>query len=310
MMRISLRHFRFFVAVAESGQVSKAAAALFTSQPAVTEAIKTLETDIGVKLFNRSPRGVTLTYEGAIFLQHAQSVLAAAADAMLAPQQVRHDMTGEFTLACTHTVAGYFVTPLLTRFRRIFPSIKINLVERDRPEIERRIVSGEVDIAVCLLSPLQNLDQLETELLVSSKRRLWLPANHPLLERKRVTLRDIQSEPYVMLTIDDAERTTRSYFEGAGCQPNVIFRTSSMEAIRSLVAEGYGITILSDMVYRPWSLDGARLAATSISDPVPNMDIGLAWNRQVALKRDAKAFFDVCRAGSGIVGSIDYDEPH
>jgi len=309
-MRISLRHFRFFVAVAESGQVSKAAAALFTSQPAVTEAIKTLETDIGVKLFNRSPRGVTLTYEGAIFLQHAQSVLAAAADAMLAPQQVRHDMTGEFTLACTHTVAGYFVTPLLMRFRRIFPSIKINLVERDRPEIERRIVSGEVDIAVCLLSPLQNLDQLETELLVSSKRRLWLPANHPLLERKRVTLRDIQSEPYVMLTIDDAERTTRSYFEGAGCQPNVIFRTSSMEAIRSLVAEGYGITILSDMVYRPWSLDGARLAATSISDPVPNMDIGLAWNRQVALKRDAKAFFDVCRAGSGIVGSIDYDEPH
>ena len=309
-MRISLRHFRFFVAVAESGQVSKAAAALFTSQPAVTEAIKTLETDIGVKLFNRSPRGVTLTYEGAIFLQHAQSVLAAAADAMLAPQQVRHDMTGEFTLACTHTVAGYFVTPLLTRFRRIFPSIKINLVERDRPEIERRIVSGEVDIAVCLLSPLQNLDQLETELLVSSKRRLWLPANHPLLERKRVALRDIQSEPYVMLTIDDAEKTTRSYFEGAGCQPNVIFRTSSMEAIRSLVAEGYGITILSDMVYRPWSLDGARLAATSISDPVPNMDIGLAWNRQVALKRDAKAFFDVCRAGSGIVGSIDYDEPH
>jgi DNA-binding transcriptional LysR family regulator len=309
-MRISLRHFRFFVAVAESGQVSKAAAALFTSQPAVTEAIKTLETDIGVKLFNRSPRGVTLTYEGAIFLQHAQSVLAAAADAMLAPQQIRHDMTGEFTLACTHTVAGYFVTPLLTRFRRIFPGIKINLVERDRPEIERRIVSGEVDIAVCLLSPLQNLDQLETELLVSSKRRLWLPANHPLLERKRVTLRDIQSEPYVMLTIDDAERTTRSYFEGAGCQPNVIFRTSSMEAIRSLVAEGYGITILSDMVYRPWSLDGARLAATSISDPVPNMDIGLAWNRQVALKRDAKAFFDVCRAGSGIVGSIDYDEPH
>lgn len=309
-MRISLRHFRFFVAVAESGQVSKAAAALFTSQPAVTEAIKTLETDIGVKLFNRSPRGVTLTYEGAIFLQHAQSVLAAAADAMLAPQQIRHDMTGEFTLACTHTVAGYFVTPLLTRFRRIFPSIKINLVERDRPEIERRIVSGEVDIAVCLLSPLQNLDQLETELLVSSKRRLWLPANHPLLERKRVTLRDIQSEPYVMLTIDDAEKTTRSYFEAAGCQPNVIFRTSSMEAIRSLVAEGYGITILSDMVYRPWSLDGARLAATSISDPVPNMDIGLAWNRQVALKRDAKAFFDVCRAGSGIVGSIDYDEPH
>lgn len=306
-MRVSLRHFRFFVAVAETGQVSKAAAALFTSQPAVTEAIKTLETDMGVKLFNRSPKGVSLTYEGAIFLQHAQNVLAAAVDAMLAPQQVQRDMTGAFTLACTHTVAGYFVTPLLSRFRRIFPGIRVDLVECSRPEIERRVISGAVDLAVCLLSPLQHPDLIETEMLVRSKRRLWLPANHSLLDRKSIALSDIRDEPYIMLAVDDAEETTLAYFEEAGMKPNVVFRTSSMEAIRNLVAEGHGVTILSDMVYRPWSLDGVRLAAASLAAAVPGMDIGLAWNRKTGLGREARVFFDACRSGSGIVGSMEYD---
>lgn len=306
-MRVSLRHFRFFVAVAETGQVSKAAAALFTSQPAVTEAIKKLETDMGVKLFDRSPKGVTLTYEGGIFLRRAKTVLAAAVDAMLAPQQVQRDMAGEMTLACTHTVAGYFVTPLLSRFRRIFPGVRVNLVELDRPEIERRILTGEVDLALCLLSPLRHGQEIERELLVRSNRRLWLPANHRLLDSKSIALRDIQADPYIMLAVDDAEETTSAYFKQAGLMPNVVFRTTSMEAIRNLVAEGVGVTILSNMVYRPWSLDGVRLAAASIRDVIPSMDIGLAWNRNSGLSRDARMFADVCRSGSGFLGGVDYD---
>ncbi|MDQ0390365.1 LysR family transcriptional regulator [Labrys monachus] len=302
-MRVSLRHFRVFIAVAESGQISKAAAALFTSQPAVSEAIKTLETDVGVKLFNRTPRGVSLTYEGAIFLEHAQNVLATAVDAMLAPQKVRRDLDGELTLACTHTVAGYFITPLLSRFARIFPGIKVKLVELERPCIEDRLMSGELEVAVCLLSPLEHISEIETELLVRSKRRLWLPANHALLDRKNVALRDLEHEPYIMLTIDDADRTTLGYFERAGFEPNVVFRTSSMEAIRNVVSEGHGVTVLSDMVYRPWSLDGVRLVAVDLIDQIPSMDIGLAWNRASGLGRDAQLFCDVCRYGAGIVGS-------
>lgn len=307
-MRVSLRHFRFFIAVAESGQISKAAAALFTSQPTVTEAIKTLEIDVGVKLLNRTPRGVSLTYEGAIFLEHAKKVLAAAVDAMLAPQKLFRERDGEFTIACTHTVAGYFITPLLSRFCRIFPGIKVKLLELDRQDIEHQLMSGELEIAACLLSPLEHLHALETELLARSKRRLWLPANHPLLDRKTVTIRDIEREPYIMLTVDDAEKTTLAYFEQAGLGPNVVFRTSSMEAIRNVIAEGLGVTILSDMVYRPWSLDGMRLAAVDIVDPVPSMEIGLAWSREIGLGRDAQIFRDVCRHGSGIVGSANFDE--
>src|ERR1035437_4521106 len=173
-MKVSLRHFRFFVATAELGQVSKAATSLFTSQSTVTETIKALESDTVVKLFQRHQNGMTLTYEGSIFLQHARSVLAAAADAMLAPQKVRRDMSGELSLAVTHTVAGYFLPVMLGRFRRLFPGVAVKLVELDRPEIERRIVNGEVDLAMCLPSPLQGCGQIETDVLARSKRRLWI----------------------------------------------------------------------------------------------------------------------------------------
>jgi len=306
-MRVSLRQFRLFVAAAETGQVSKAAAALFTSQPVVTEAIKVLEAEIGVKLFHRHPKGMKLTYPGTIFLQHARSVLAAAVDAMLAPQQVRHDMTGEFTVACTHTVAGYFLPSILSRFRRQFPGIVVNCVELERPEVERCIISGEVDLAMCLTSPLQETEQIEVEVLARSKRRLWLPANHPLLDKRNLSLADIQPEPYIMLTVDDAEETSRGYWKAAGLQPNTVFRTSSIEAIRNMVSSGIGVTILSDMLFRPWSLDGARLAAMTVSDPIPSMDVGLAWRRDTGLGRDAKVFFDVCRSHFQNVASIDYD---
>lgn len=294
-MRASLRHFRIFVATAETGQVSKAAVMLFTSQPVVTEAIKALEAEMDVKLFHRHAKGVSLTPEGLVFLQHARGVLAAAVEAMQAPHRIRHDMAGVLKLACTHTVAGYYLPPLLARFKREFPGIKVDLSELKRADIESNLLSGEIEIAVCLTSPLEHLDEIDTEVLARSKRRLWLPANHPLLEKRQVTFEDVRLEPYILLTIDDAQETARRFWEPTGMQPNVIFRTTSMEAIRNLVAAGLGVTILSDMVYRPWSLEGARLEAVTLADPVPSMDLGLAWKRDVELGQYARAFADFCR---------------
>lgn len=301
-MRASLRHFRIFVATAETGQVSKAAAVLFTSQPVVTEAIKALETEIGVKLFDRHAKGVALTSEGTTFLLHARSVLAAAAEAMQAPQRIRHDMTGTFKLACTHTVAAYYLPPLLARFKRQFPGIRVELIELTRSEIEQSLLTGEIELALCLTSPLEHFDEIDTDVLTRSKRRLWLPANHPLLNKKRVSLKDVQPEPYILLTIDDAAQTTERYWQAAGMQPNVIFQTTSMEAIRNLVAIGFGVTILSDMVYRSWTLENTRLESVTLADAVPSMDIGIAWKRDVELGRYARAFVDVCRATKSVAG--------
>jgi DNA-binding transcriptional LysR family regulator len=117
-----------------------------------------------------------------------------------------------------------------------------------------------------------------------------MPTDHPFCAAEHVSLRDIAREPYVMLTVDEASRTAGRYWERVGVQPNVIFSTSSVEAVRSMVAGGMGITILSDMVYRPWSLEGQRLEARRVADDVPSMDVGLAWLRAEPLKPAAEIF--------------------
>jgi DNA-binding transcriptional LysR family regulator len=97
-----------------------------------------------------------------------------------------------------------------------------------------------------------------------------------------------------MLTVDEADKTTMRYWRASGMKPKVIFRTSSVEAVRSMVANGGGVAILSDMVYRPWSLEGDRVEAHSLHDHVPSMDVGLVWRRGAELSQGAAAFAEFC----------------
>jgi DNA-binding transcriptional LysR family regulator len=119
-----------------------------------------------------------------------------------------------------------------------------------------------------------------------------VPSDHRLLKLDAVTLSDVAEEPMVMLTVDEASQTAGRYWARTSSRPNVIFRTSSLEAVRSMVASGMGVTILSDMVYRPWSLEGQRIEARSLQDDIPTMDVGLAWLRGAVLSSSAQAFHD------------------
>lgn len=289
-MSLTLKQIRYFVAAAETGQVSHAAMEMNISQSSVTSAVQNLEAQLGVRLFERGHGGVSLTIEGARFLNHARTILATVEDAMRSPLGTGRKEAGHLRLAMTYTVAGYFMPRHLARFRRSYPGISLELHEVPRARIEAGLVAGEYDLAVMLVSNLGDHDALAHEVLVRSQRRLWMPQDHPFCDAARVDLHDIAREPYVMLTIDEASRTSERYWERAGLHPNVIFATSSVEAVRSMVAGGMGITILSDMVYRPWSLDGQRLEARTVADEVPSMDVGLAWARAHTLGAAAETF--------------------
>ncbi|HSY87424.1 MAG TPA: LysR family transcriptional regulator [Verrucomicrobiae bacterium] len=293
-MALSLRQIQYFIASAEAGKLSLAASQLGVSQSAVTEAIQALEQETGVALLHRHAKGIELTFEGNQFLRHARAVVTAVSDATQAPRQARSGVAGSFSLAMTFTVAGYFLPAPLARFRRILPDVQVNLFEMDRADIERQLVAGKIDLAVILTSNLSNTEQIESEELIRSRRRLWAPPNHPLLQARRATLAEIAPEPYIMLTVDEADKTAMRYWKRTRYRPNVAFRTSSVEAVRSMVATGAGVSILSDMVYRPWSLEGDRIAARTIHDAVPSMDVGLAWKRESHLNPCAQAFRDFC----------------
>lgn len=305
VLSITFRQVRYFLAAAETGQISQAAVEMNISQSAVTAAVQGLEAQLGVKLLDRGPTGVVLTPEGARFLIHAKAIIAAVEDAERSPGERSSEITGRVRVGVTYTVAGYFMPRHFVRFRRSHPGIRVDLVELPRAAIEESLASGDIDIAVMLVSNLANQRTLAYETLFRSHRRLWLSADHRLVQADRVTLGDLAGEPYVMLTVDEAARTASRYWELAGLEPNVVFATSSVEAVRSMVAAGIGVTILSDMVYRPFSLEGQRIEVRALDHAVPSMDVGLAWRRDRDLSRPAqsfRAFMSVALGGGGPQG--------
>jgi DNA-binding transcriptional LysR family regulator len=278
-MAMSLRQIRYFIATADRGQVSLAATEVNVSQSAITAAIQQLEADLGVSLFTRHNAGLALTMEGTRFLQHARNIMAAVNAAETAPLSTLSMISGTVRLGLTYTVAGYFLPRHYARFIRTYPNIKVEISELPRQQIEAKLNSGTLDLAVMLVSNIHDRTHLAYETLLRSKRRLWLPVEHELLRAETITLEDISKFPYVMLTVDEANRTAGLYWKKFTLKPNVIFKTSSVEAVRSMVADGIGVTILSDMVYRPWSLEGQRIEMRSITADIPTMDVGLAWRK-------------------------------
>lgn len=300
-MPLTLRQIRYFLAAAETGQISHAAMELNVSQSAVTAAIQGLEGRLGVRLLERSNSGVRPTIEGARFVNHARNIIAAVEDAVRTPLG-EGAAEGRLRLGVSYTVAGYFMPRHYARFARAYPGIRIEMVEQPRAQIEEGLVSGRLDMAVMLVSNLADHGAIAHELLLRSHRRLWLGTDHPLLAAPEVGLADVAAQDYIMLTVDEAARSVARYWQGTGLAPRVRFSTSSVEAVRSMVASGLGVTILSDMVFRPWSLEGQRLEARALRDPVPSMDVGLAWSRTHPVSEAAatfRAFMSVALGGGG-----------
>lgn len=298
-MEPSLRQIRYFIATANAGQVSRAAMDINVSQSAITTAIKSLEELIGAALFERHSGGVSLTYEGNLFLEHARHIIESVEEAIRIPRRIREDVKGSINLAVTYTISGYFLPPFLSRFSRAFPNITINLSEADRATIEESLITDGFDLAVMLTSNIVNHEELAHETLWNSRRRLWVHGHHKFLKKPSITLEDIAQEPYVMLTVDEASNTAQRYWNRTPYKPDTVFRTTSVEAVRSMVANGMGVSILSDMVYRPWSLEGRRVEIIEIADKIPTMDIGIAWHTNREHSEAAKAFIEFMYLGIG-----------
>jgi DNA-binding transcriptional LysR family regulator len=299
MASVTFRQVRYFIAVAETGKISAAASMVGISPSVVTEAIAELETLSGMKLFQRQPRGLDLTYDGHRFLAHCRNILSAVEGANHAMSRPDSEMAGSLTLATTITVAGYFLAPLLSRFQNTFPNIQVNVVEGKRLDVEAGLIAGDYDLALILVSNLSNRQSLLSHTLVHSMRRLWLPPKHPLLHQEIVTLADVARQPYIQLLIDDAETTTSAYWRAHNLQPNIVVRTESVEAVRSFIAFRNGVTILSDMMYRPWSLEGDRIEVREVAANIPTMNTGIVWSRAHELSAEARTFIEFCR--------IEYD---
>ena len=187
-MNITFRQIRYFIAVAEARSVSGGAGAVGISQSAVTDAIRTLELETGVTLFHRHAKGVTLTREGQQFLRHARSIIGAISDMAGGVGRDLDQTEGQIRIGTTPVVTGYFLADLLSRFQRQFPRIEITLVEDKRAYIEHMLVGGELDLALLIVSNLEQRHAIDHEVLLRSECRTWLAPSHPLAETDGIAL--------------------------------------------------------------------------------------------------------------------------
>ncbi|SCU79737.1 Transcriptional regulator LysR family [Cupriavidus necator] len=243
----------------------------------MTASLKGLEDVVGAPLFSRHAAGVKLTAAGIRFLRHAQQIEAAVRDAVSAAAVTPSAVTGAIRLGVTETITAYVLPKLLPALEQKFPLLKLEILERPRGDIEADIQAGKLDLALLLVSNLPEMHHIGCETLLRSPRQLWGHPDHPLMQLEQISLTDVARHDYILLDMDEHIATVIKYWGQYGLTPSVRLQSCSIEAVRSLVAAGRGVSILSDLVYRPWSLEGQRILRRSLSDRVPSMDVGLIW---------------------------------
>jgi DNA-binding transcriptional LysR family regulator len=291
---ISIRQIRYFIAASEAGSISRAAIATHVTQSAVTDAIKSLERQLGINLLERSPSGVSLTQGGRRFLKKAREIVTTLDDIPHSISQPDTQVSGRLRLGVSSMAAGCCLGAVLPAFTRAYGDVKVSVIEGHRPELESKLLSGGLDAALLVVSNLENTDAIAHRVLSRSKNRLWLHAGHPLLDAQAIHLRDIIDGPLVAWRNEELSRQVSRAWMDANLVPQIIFETSSVEAVRSLVASRAAMAIICDTMYRPWSLEGGRIEARELADRCMTTDLGVAWRRSADLPAAVRCFVEVC----------------
>jgi DNA-binding transcriptional LysR family regulator len=294
--QITLRQIEYFLSVADTGQILQSSNLCNVSQSSMTIALQNLEDAVGATLLSRHAKGVRLTDAGVRFLRHVQQARQSVEEAVLAAREEPGQIAGLVRIGMTETISAYLLPSLMSTATRRFRNLQVEVIEREREVIERQLLDGELDVALLLVSNTALHDDLKGETMIRSPRRLWTPPDHPLLEAQRVTLDDVAHENYLLLDMDEHLQTVARYWGKYGVSPRVRMQSKSIEAVRSLVALGEGVTILSDLVYRPWSLEGNRISRRDLSVTVPTMDVGAVWRRDETLSRQVRVLLDLFRS--------------
>lgn len=289
----TLTQMQYFRVTAETGQVTKAAAISNVTQSSITIAINSLEEILGYKLFKRTSRGMVLTSEGVIYLRHVTGIMHAMQESLNLVTEKNDSLTGTIRLAVTDTISGYYLPKIWSSFQTRYPNMKLIPFETNHDGIQTGLMNREYDLAIVLTSNISRKEDFKKKQLLNSQRRLWVSSSHRLAQvNKKLSFNDIEGEPFILLSIDDHERIVQGIWDRNSYNANVIFRTNSFEALRSMVAHGLGVALVSDLFFRSWSIDGGRLVSKQMEDKLLPVETGIIWPRTVKLNDACQTFID------------------
>lgn len=285
----SLRQLEYFVAVASTGSMSAAAVQCHASQAGISTAIADLERRLGVQLLvRRRAKGVFLTEAGTRVLDQAQAVLAQAEDLRASAKAEKGQLAGRLTIGCYSTLSPFLIPPVVDGFTRLHPAVDLQFVDGSQEEIRHALLEGACDLAFLYDTGAEA--GLSCTTVRTARPYLILPVGHPLAGRVSVSLAELADEPLIVYASPPALNNADRWMHSVGVKPNVRYRTSSIEAVRSLVARGLGYSMLVQRWPTDASFEGLQLASVAISDPVEEVRVVIAHAANVTPTHRARAF--------------------
>jgi LysR family transcriptional regulator, benzoate and cis,cis-muconate-responsive activator of ben and cat genes len=286
---MELRHLRYFVAVAEAENVSRAALKLHVSQPGLSRQIRDLEDEIGFQLFERSAKSLRLTDAGKTFLPEAKAVLQHADDAVKKARAAISGTHGEIHVGYAPSLTVQILPPTLRGFQGKFPNVRVALHDLSTEEMLTQLRSGKLQVALMVRLDRKTLRGLDFRELASYPIRVAVAPKHPFAKLKSVTLAQIAREPIIAYSREDYpeyHEMLGKIFAGAGRTPRIAEEHDGISGIVLAVESGGGFALVPSCVE---CMVGPRLKLISLSTPMPEVPVIAAWKKAM-LSEPVKQF--------------------
>ncbi|MDX2252180.1 MAG: hydrogen peroxide-inducible genes activator [Nitrospira sp.] len=274
---MTLTELQYIVAAAQERHFGRAAERVFVTQPALSLAIKKLEEELGLTIFDRRQNRIELTAIGKQIVHQAQRVLEEAEQIKFLATQGKDHLSGPLRLGVIATVGPYILPDLVPQLSARAPKMPLELEENLTLNLTGMLKNGKLDVIMIAL-PFDE-PAIVTQALYDEPFKVLVPTGHPWQKKKLIDSRQLGSEKVLLphaghcfrqQVLDACPELSRSDAEG--------WQGNSLETIRQMVASGLGITVMPSSALTP-KYDSARLVAISLAKPVPGRRIGLAWRR-------------------------------
>jgi DNA-binding transcriptional LysR family regulator len=285
---VELRHFRYFVAVAEAASFSRAAGHLGLTQPALSRQIHDLERRLGVRLFDRIGRRIQLSADGEDLLGRARRLLADVESIDDRARSLRRGESGVLRIGVTPQTLQSLLARFIARYRRRRPTIDVRLTEEGGVRLLGLVERGELQLA---LGAMPTDEGLDARRLFPYRVLALMAPSHPLARRRVIELRELISVRVMLLRRDFGSRVT---FDQAcraiGLRPTVIFESGEPHSLIALAQEGHGVAVVPSTV----AFGGRRVRAAPITSGGRALgdSVAVAWDPRRFMPPYAQAFVD------------------
>jgi LysR family transcriptional regulator, low CO2-responsive transcriptional regulator len=279
-----------FLEVARHASFSRAAEKRFRTQPAISSQIRSLEDEVGSKLFDRSGGRVALTAPGKVFQKFAEETLAARKQVVTAIAETERIPRGEIVVSANEGTCLHILPEVFASFKKQYPDVSVSVKRADYSQILDWVADNTVDFGVVSLPV--NDNRLTTMLIHSDELVAITPPKHPLAKQKSVTIADVTAYPLVMPKAGHTRDTLEDLFHERRLKPQISMELDSSELLKRFVAADVGVGFIS----RSHVAEDVRadaLAAIPLSDARIVRDLALTFRKDKALSRAALALIDI-----------------